>query len=448
MTPMTPSDCSIWRRTPTTPSYYSSRSRTITVRYVLVEDDDRTLFFGKAKDIESPPPKPRSEASKSKSLSATETSKMPGSAQEQAATDEGESISLPPPGTAEKDNKISPLEFSAETADDRETPFFAREQKELSAPKAKTPQMPKTPLPPKQAATERGTTIRLVQEKVEETVEVIKAVPTVVEEEVEKAFSSIEAELQKSKKQIESKVDEIEKGIESKVVEFEKGIESTIVEIEQEIDKTKREIDEKVDEVKAIPVRVEKRIDETKAEVERKRREIVETVDEIKAIPSKVQTSVEETKAKVDNTVATIDRTAKEIEAVPGKLKTGFFETKDKFYDTLDAIAEIPGKVEKTVIETKAKVDDTVTAVQSIPGNVKKGIDAVTDTANALKDLATGLAKGKPKVMKEGQSAKTDSAVTKDDGDIGDEVTDALRLADIAIKGADDVLKESVSMKK
>lgn len=293
--------------------------------------------------------------------------------------------------------------------DEEATPFFARAQdteatgKETSSTVPKMPQSPKTapPVEKKPKSLERGSTIELVQGAVNET------------------FSGIEYE------------------IERQLTSIENEIEKRITSVEEEVEKTRRQVLDN--------------IDRTKAEVERRKQEVERTVEDIKAIPSKVKIGVDGTKRKVDETVETIDRTAKEIQAIPGKAKQSYFETRDQAYAIYDELVEIPGKVEKTVEETKMKVDSTV-------ATVKRSIDAVTDTANAFKDFASGFTRGKsdpksnPKLKMKapaipGEPVEASETSTKGGIDINDEINDILKLAEEAIQGADDVLSESITKK-
>ena len=85
----------------------------------------------------------------------------------------------------------------------------------------------------------------------------------------------------------------------------------------------------------------------------------------------------------------------------------------------------------------------------------------MTDTANAFKDFASGLASGKPKKLAPkpkpeikapagpGKATKASGASKKQDVDIdiNDEISEILKQAEEAIQGADDVLSESITKK-
>lgn len=326
----------------------------------------------------------------------------------------------------------------ASTSDSQENqegmPFFARVQdadtdnKAASSAVPRTPRAPKTPPPTKK----NGSTMQLVQKAVNETI-------ASAENEIQKQISSVESSVEGTRRQVQDNID------------------STKAEVERR----RQEVVQTVDDIKAIPSRVQQNIDATKVEAERRRQEVERTVEDIKAIPSKVRTSVDRTAKEIDRTAKEIDRTAKEIQALPGKAKESYFETRDKAYEVYDELVEVPSKVERSIKETKQKVDSTVATIKAIPGNVKKGIDTVTDTANAFKDFASGLASGKPKNLGPkpkpeikapagpGKATKASGASKKQDVDIdiNDEISEILKQAEEAIQGADDVLSESITKK-
>ena len=358
------------------------------------------------------------------------------------ATEVGEGSGAPSRRSVGVESTSAAVPTLYDEYDQEAMPFFARVQDTEATGKAtstsstisKVPQAPKPPPPVEKEATKlkRGSTIELVQGEIEKQI-------TGVENEIEKRITSVEEEVEKTRRQVQDNIDKTK----------------------AEVERRRQGVVRAVDDIKAIPSKVQESIDATTSELERQKQEVERRVEDIKAIPSKVKTSVDETKRKVDETVETIDRTAKEIQAIPGRAKQSYFDTRDKAYEVYDDLVEIPGKVEKGVKETKLKVDNTVATIKAIPDNVKRGIDAVTDTANAFKDFASGLTgskstkskpKPKPKLKMEasaspGKPAKASETNANGDIDINDEINDVLKLAEEAIQGADDVLSESITKK-